>query len=424
MRTLFEFTRSLAEKREEEAGAEPEAFGSKIGKISPFLAPLAIEGLGGGKTPDGGVSGLKIEFVSLAETNDVARYDATEHTIQVNVEHPIIAALNDLSPPLQKQWRKVMGEIVAGGKLAEGFLIAKGVGEGIVLDAAELLDAALRSAASYIRDPVEEHIKEIEEASYPGGTRFENAVVNALKAMRLVAYRVGGPGNPDGIIEIPRTGEENLRISVEAKGTGGVITHKQLSEATVTRHEEKYGCSQAIAIAREYQTEGKSGEDSGLVQETRGIVPLLTVQAIAKMLRLQQQRPFTYDKVATILTTWTHPEELEDFVEKTWRELPEMGLMRLILEVAHEKMDRHVNNFPDPGMLVDDSRLIARKITKQQIKSVLEALAVTTRMIVIQDHNSYEFKVIAPVETILEAMTRASQERVSTDSEVPTNKKR
>jgi hypothetical protein len=160
------------------------------------------------------------------------------------------------------------------------------------------------------------------------------------------------------------------------------------------------------------------------VQETRGIVPLLTVQAIAKMLRLQQQRPFTYDKVATILTTWTHPEELEDFVEKTWRELPEMGLMRLILEVAHEKMDRHVNNFPDPGMLVDDSRLIARKITKQQIKSVLEALAVTTRMIVIQDHNSYEFKVIAPVETILEAMTRASQERVSTDSEVPTNKKR
>ena len=34
----------------------------------------------------------------------------------------------------------------------------------------------------YIRDPVQEHILEIEEASYEGNRRFENAVVNAFGA--------------------------------------------------------------------------------------------------------------------------------------------------------------------------------------------------------------------------------------------------
>ena len=74
--------------------------------------------------------------------------------------------------------------------------------------------------------------------------------------MRLVARPIGGPDNPDGIVDIPVSGAKNLRISVEAKGTKGVITHAELSQATVARHEEEYGCTSSVAIAREYQTEG------------------------------------------------------------------------------------------------------------------------------------------------------------------------
>jgi Histidine kinase-, DNA gyrase B-, and HSP90-like ATPase len=414
MRTLFEFTRSLAEAEVEEENFVPETFGSKIGKVSPLLAPLAMEGLAGGRLPEGGLRAVDIDFVTLAENSSAAQYDGKERAIHVNVEHPIIAALSDLKEQNQKQWRRVLGEIVAGGKLAEGFLAAKGVNEEIIFDLDELFDASLRSAASYIRDPVEEYIREIDEASYVGKTRFENAVVNALKSMRLVARRIGGPDNPDGIVEIPVTGTKNLIISIEAKGTKGIITHQELSQATVARHEEDFGCTCSVAIAREFQVQGISGRESGLIRETEGKLTLLSVPAIAKMLRLHRQRPFTYDKVAKILTTWTRPDKLENFVEATWRELPELGLMRLVLQVAHDKVQEQDQNFPDPGMLVGDGRLSKRHVTKDQIRHILEAVAVTTGMIVIKDQANYEFDMKAPVETILEAMACAAKEEVAT----------
>lgn len=412
MRVLFEFTRSLAEKQEDEDDFKPQPFGSKMQRSAPFLAPAAIGGLSGGKLPEGGISDVDIDYVALTEDGPASRYDSEEHDIQINEDHPIIDALNDLGAQRQKQWRRVMGEVIAGGTLAQGLLTAKGVDEDLISDAEELMDAALRSAASYIQDPVEEHIQEIQNASHVGGNRFENAVVNAFKSLRLVAQHLGGPDKPDGIVEVPVTGKKNLRISIEAKGTRGVITHAELSQATVDRHRQEQGCTTAVAIAREFQTQGIGQRDSGLLKETAGKLPLLTVSAIAKMLRLHRTRPFTYDKVATILTAPCRPDEMEALIERTWRELPDLGLMKIILEVAHEKSTEHDVNFPDPGMLVGDPRLAKHRVTKDDIKHILEAVAVTTGMIIINDKRTYEFTVTAPVETILEAMSTAAREPI------------
>ena len=423
MRVLFEFVRTKAEQVEEADDFVPQAFGFKIQRSSPILGPLAIGGLSGGKLPEGGVSKVDIDFVTLNENGPASRYDAEEHDIQVNEDHPIIEALKDLGPQRQKQWRRVMGEVIAGGKLTEGLLTARGVGAGLVRDTEELMDSALRSAASYIRDPVEEHIQEIQDASYIGGTRFENAVVNAFKSLRLVSNHLGGPDKPDGTVEVPQAGAKNLRISIEAKGTKGIITHAELSPSTVKRHRKDEKCTSSVAIAREYQVVGRSKGRSGLLKETAGKLPLLTVSGIAKMLRLHQRRPFTYDKVAKILTTRTPPNQLEKFVEKVWRELPELGLMKLVLQVAHEKCSEHDANFPDPGMLVGDSRLAKRGMTKPQVRNILDAVAVTTGMVVIRDPTSYEFTVTAPVETILEAMAAASKEDLPPESPTSSAKK-
>lgn len=412
MRVLFEYARSLAEKNEDDPGFAPQPFGSKMQKSSPFLAPLAIGGLSEGTPPSGGISEVDIDFVALTEGGPASRYDAGDHDIQVNEDHPIIEALNDLSGPRQKQWRRVMGEVIAGGKLAEGLLNAKGVDEEIVRDAEELMDSALRSAASFIQDPVEQHIREIEEASHVGGTRFENAVVNAFRSLRLVAHRLGGPDRPDGIVELPQAGAKNLRISIEAKGTTGTITHAELSTSTVQRHKKSEGCTSSVAIAREFQTKGRSGGASGLLRETARKLPLLTVAAIAKMLRLHQQRPFTYDKVAKILTTRTPPAKLEAFIEKTWRDQPAAGLMKLVLQVAHDKCAQDDRNYPDPGMLVGDQRLAQRGVSKGEVRSILEAVAVTTGMVAIRDTTNFEFSVTAPVETIIEAMAAAAEQSV------------
>src|SRR5439155_11137788 len=140
----------------------------------------------------------------------------------------------------------------------------------IIDDSAEIIEVALRSAAAFLKDEVEEYIQQIHDSSFEGGTPFENAIVTAFRSLRLSARRIGGSDAPDGILVIPRSGTDNLLISVEAKGSRGVITHDELSQATVQRHEKEARCTNAIAVAREFATSGRKGGDSALIRETKG----------------------------------------------------------------------------------------------------------------------------------------------------------
>ena len=409
LRTLFNLARTRAADFEEETEYVPKQFGNRLRTLMPILAPIALRGLAEEDMPPGGLSGLAIEFSSLGETGPPAFYDREKRVMVINEDHPLMEALNDLGSKARAM-RHLLGEVLAGTQLVSGYLTAQEVDPGIVKETQEITEASLQSAAGFIRDPVEELIEEIRDASHEGGTPFENAVVRAFKTMRLSAKHVGGPDAPDGIIEIERSGTHNLRISIEAKGSSGVITHTELSEASVSRHSREYdkerGCDGAIAIAREFQTEGIGNKEAALLRETKGKVPLLTVDAIAKLLRLHSKRPFTNDKVEEILTTWNDPDKVEDFIEDVWNKMPELGLMRLILTVAHELVSRDDTNFPDPGMLAGDKRIRERRIEKEKIRQILVAIQISTEMIDIKDTSTFEFKLLAPPETILEALQK------------------
>ncbi len=67
-------------------------------------------------------------------------------------------------------------------------------------------------------------------------------------------------------------------------------------------------------------------------------------------------------------------------------------------------------NFPDPGIIVGDARIRARKISKEDVIHIVEAVAVTTQMIIIRNPTTHEFQVLAPPETVLDAMTRSRDE--------------
>lgn len=407
LRTIFNHARNRAEELEESEGYEPQEFGSRMKMLAPILAPQALMGLAKNKFPKEGLEALKIDFASFGEAGFAAKYDPETNTILINADHPLIVALDDLGSK-SKPLRHMIGEVFAGTQMSKGYLAMRGVKMEIVEESSDIIEVAMRSAAGYVRDEVEEHIKVIKEASYEGGAAFENAVVTAFRSMRLSAWRLGQPDLPDGILEIPRAGQISLRISVEAKGSQGIITHKELSEATVSRHREENGCTHAIAIAREYRTEGQGGKDSALVRETQGKVTLMTVDGIVEILRLHRKRPFTYDKIATILTTSKKPNELIPFIHETWKQLPELGLMRLILEVAQEKQNRDSQNYPDPGMILGDDRVLKWKVRREQIIHVLETIQFVTGMLIIRSTPDYQFELLSDTDTILDAMTRAA----------------
>lgn len=421
-RTLFNFTRSKADAKEKMEGYKPESFGSRLRILAPLLAPVALSGLVEGTLPEKGLDSLDVEFSSLGEAGPAARYDSEEKKVFVNDDHPLIQALDE-DEMSSKSLRHVIAEVLAGTQMAKGYLRSQNVPEKVVEDTGEIIEVSVRSAAGFVRDEVKEQIREIDEASYQGGTPFENAVVSAFRSLRLVATHYGAPEEPDGIIEIPVSGNPNLRISVEAKGSNGIITHKDLSEATVTRQSGDFKCDCAVAIAREFATEGRGGREAALLRETKGKVPLITTAGMARLLMLHRKRPFTYDKVAKILTTWTHPDDLIQFIEQVWKELPELGLMRLILEVAHEQIQKDETNLPEPGMILADEEIRKRKLTRPALTSVLEAIQTTTQMILIQNRPQYQFKLLAPVETILEALQREFDVETPQNSANGTNKK-
>lgn len=405
LRTLFNFTRSKAEQLEEKPEYKPGSFGSRMRTFSPLLGAIALRGLAKGKSPRDGLGALDIEFATLGQDGPAARFSPEAQKVLINEDHPLITAIDDLGTR-SKPIRRMIGEVLAGMQMARGYLEGRAVEPEIVDDHSEIMEVAFRSAASFVRDEFEEHIKEIQETSYEGDKPFERAVVSAFRSLRLAAQRLGASDQPDGIIEIPTSGKPNLRISVEAKGSNGVITHKELREATVSRHSGEYGCTKAIAIAREFSKEGLGGKDSALLRETKGKVPLITVAGITLLLRLHKKRPFTYDKIATILTTWKHPDDLDAFIEQTWNEVPDVGLMKLVLQVAHSAVETDQTNLPDPGMILADPEIKRKRVKREEIIHVLNAVEITTGMIVIKNIATYEFELLAPVATILEAFQR------------------
>lgn len=408
LKELFNEARNRAEAIEEAGEYVPPPFGARMHVLSPFISPLAIRGLAGGEL-SGQIVDVKVDFVALGEGGPPCTFDAKGNVFLVNEDHPLIASLDEKGEKV-KQLRHVLAEVIAGTLMESGYLRSQRVPEGLIQECGAIVDDALRSAVGYLADPAERHIREIEEASYVGGKRFEMAVVRVFRDLRLSADRRGQPEEPDAIITLPRAGQKNLLISVEAKGSKGVVTHAELHSKTVDRQRKEAGCDKAIAIAREYVQEGIGGKKSALVRETQSELPLITTRAIAKILRLHKKRPFTNDKIEKILTTWIPPSDLEAFIESVWKELPEPGLLRDIISVAWEIQKRDENNPPDPGMIVADERIRCRGIKRAVVERVVEAVEITTHMVLIRDPISKAFELLSDPETILETMQRSADE--------------
>ena len=80
--------------------------------------------------------------------------------------------------------------------------------------------------------------------------------------------------------------------------------------------------------------------------------------------------------------------------------------MKLVLNIAHEIVEKDPTNYPDPGMILADDRIRKRMITRDQLKHILEAIQVTTQMILIINRDDYQFQLLAPPDTIVEALQR------------------
>lgn len=413
LKALFNFTRGLAEDIEESTTSySPENFGKRLNTLSPYSAPLALDGLSDGRFPEQGVESIQVEFATYDEWDSLFDYDTDKNVIYINDEHPIFRALDEVANSPSQKFKHVFAESLAGEFLGLGYLKYHEVDPELLQEVQEILDDVLRTAVGYLRDEVEYLLNTLEETSFEGDEPFEEAIVDAFRSVRLSSRHQGGADDHDGILIIPRAGESNFRLSLEAKGKqeGDKVSHDDVKYSTVDQHRRERNCDHALVIAREFIVDGRGKNDrSQLLRQLDNweTISLMTLEGLETILRLHSQRRFTYDQLKEILTNNVGPQELIDFIEDQWQNSPDPGLTRLLLEATWEDQRHDDSMKPTIGAVTKTVRENGREVDRDDVEDILRAIQTMTGGMVTVTSDSFYVELKSDPDTILDELPRA-----------------
>jgi hypothetical protein len=392
---LFYHARNQAEFNEEEE-YEPDEFGHHLRGVSPDLAPRALQGLfdDPSNVPERGWDDIEVMFEDFGHSGEIAKFEESEEVIYVNESHAFFQALKSEDVPdlIQKAFR----EAVIGPLAMSGLLKTHHVSDEVIEEGRRLSEQTLKAAARYVEDPYEMLCDKVETKSYEGDDPFERAIVEALDYIGLPVEHEGGSGDSDAIIEIVRPGEDNLRLSVEAKGKEDedeTVSHSDLNLSTASGHSFKDDCDHVLAVAREFQTTPQSGEDEAqlvteLNLEKHNDISVLTVEAIQKLLRNHRETPYNYEQLRKILTHQKDPDSVTEVVDEHWQELGiEDNVVESILEAAWEEQSDEGRVDPSIRMVYRHEKVRDLDIEDNTVESVLLSAQAQTGLVQVDDED-------------------------------------
>ena len=407
---LFYFLRNRAEF-EEEQEYEPDEFGHHLHRVSPDLAPRALQGLFDDvdEVPPHGWDDISIKFEDFGHSGDIARFDQSENTIFVNEQHDFFQALEteDVPERIQKSFR----EAVIGPLAMSGLLRTHHVDEDVIEEGRKLTEQTFKTAARYVENPYERLCDKIETKSYEGDTPFEKAVVEALDYIGLTVEHEGGSGDSDAIVEISHPGEENLRLSIEAKGKKKYesVSHSEINLSTASGHSTRDNCDHIVAIARDFQTTPQPGDDetqlaTQLKLDKNSDITILTVSALQQLLRNHQETAYSYEQLEKVLTHQRMPAECEDVVNEHWEELSvEKDVLRSIIEAAWEQQESESRVDPSIRMIYVHEKVADLDIDEHTVESVLHAVEAQAGLVTV-DKNNEDYVIMQHPDEIVDVM--------------------
>lgn len=367
------------------------SFSERLQDRSRYYAYDAVGGLvdeSGGEEIN--LDSIDIKTKPLNPTDRAVQFEVDENLIVINEEHPLFDTLR-MQDNFTEHIEDAFKEILAARLLIHGYLRQNGADKQALAASRQIFDSVLRSAAGKLgADELDYQLGELDDASTVGGTRFENAIEDIFQNIGLSAVQEGGPDTHDGVIKIPQVGE-NFRISIEAKGSKGIIANGDVGLDDVNRHRSEEDCHHSVLIAREFKTDGIGEKKSALIRnmdpdindEWVEQISFFTTEAMEVFLRLHNKQPFSYSETIDILTNDCLPEGVTDYVIQVWESKPDDQLTRDILEAAHEFLETDPTNPPSIGALTADPRL--RGIEREKITSRLESLSVLTDSVSMDD---------------------------------------
>jgi len=410
LRAIFNAVRADGKKYEEDGdggsdstGGIKKPFSDRFTVRSRDYAYKALGGLTDSDNMPVDLGEVEIDFVPRGMSRDAVDYDTQSNTIRINEEHPLLESL-ERRDGFSDDLKDATSEILAGRLLLEGYQKYNDVDEHVVRVCRQIFESVLRSASDRFANPITYQMDYLRDASYQGNTEFEVAVAETFETMGLNAVQVGGPGASDGIITIPRAGD-NLQISVEAKGSGDVVDHKAFGKGDTKRHMNDDKCDHVLIIAREFQLNGREDKKSAFVRSLEDYESLMDLKSIERLLRLQQAGGFSHPMLERIFTHSKEIEDLPGYISNVWEDIPEESPARRVLDEAHGFM---AENETIPNIGIIQSQI--PNMEYAEIKETLENIRLLAPgMIQYENESETQFQLKASPDMIMERLSSPSR---------------
>lgn len=409
MTAFYSELTSRARKKEEEEEGNNRTFGSRIQSTSPNDSTQALIGAfqnRGEEVPEEGVNKVEVELGNREDSENSIILE--DNKIIVNQSHPFFESLKSGGNSVDEGFVKAVGEGMMANLLTEGMLFSENIDEDLINKVVNLTDETLIAASEYLEDRLKYLRENLVEKSHQTDEPFERAVQKAFEYLGIEALHDGRSGHSDLILEVPRNGQENRRISVEVKGKEqGDVSHSDLSVSDALEHMETDDCDYALGIARTFQVEGDEHEKSKFLRqvEQNEQFSFLNVESLKQMLEKHSEAAFRRKELLEIIQNSAEkPEELEEIIESNWKEKEtDEGKDKLVIETAQEIEENVRDEKPEISAIKENIRIKQeREISTETIRTILSYAERETGLVSVNNHD--EFQLAQNPEIILSKM--------------------
>ncbi len=227
----------------------------------------------------------KVERKMRGAEKPLAALDTDVGGFSVNAAHPLFRTIRERlgSGKVAKEALRAIDLFAVAELLLEGHLYDIGVAGDRVDAVLSWRDDLFRAIADRYKGAPDEIVAKVRQTSYGGKEPFETAISELFELMGFVATRDGASGQKDVLVVAP-IGQDEMRFTVEGKGSGKAVTNDDAEISIAASHRDKVHAKHAIVVAREFTGFKQEGDPEILKQcrSTKG-VSIVTVDQLADL---------------------------------------------------------------------------------------------------------------------------------------------
>ncbi|MEU5690721.1 ATP-binding protein [Actinosynnema sp. NPDC020468] len=331
-----------------------------LSRLDPSKTRLAIEPNGSSEVP--------------------ARLDIDDNRIVTNTDHPLFTTMVDTfgRNKNSRQAQKLVEMYAIADLLLKGHLLDAGVDSELIDRVMAWRESLLRSLATTFKDSPDLIIKEVADRSYKGGSAFEQALAKLFTIMGFKTKVDGASGKKDVMVVAP-VGENELRFTVEAKGSKHPLKNDAAEISGAAAHAKETGASFAVVISREFAGFARSSADAepAILQECRTQDPpvaILAVDSLIELYRAVQEFHYPLTAIAEVLRAIESPNDKEKRIAQMFTPLETSVDWREVLEILWEKQQGTASGEPVAMLELRQSKPEWKKMVAEDFNQVLFGL--------------------------------------------------